>query len=207
MINVSFGTNASPIRSTIIDENTSIIDFCSENNIDYSRLTISIDGETIRGGDLEKSFKDFGVGVGSRERCYLLGVIKADNAVGIKVLGSHAILEFDHSIEDIIRTEHYAPELTQIKNADGEMIYKVSAVNGSGSIGKFGAGFGIDSNSMDGKAKIAIELPEGCDIKKYIAWNYGESIDHLQQIEATMNTGLEIGNSVEEHISEIVTIV
>ena len=44
--------------------------------IDYTRGVINLDGSSLGPGDLEKTFADFGI----TEKCYLLNVVKADNA-------------------------------------------------------------------------------------------------------------------------------
>jgi hypothetical protein len=44
--------------------------------IDYTAGIMNLDGSTLNPGDLDKTFADFGI----REKCYLLNVVKADNA-------------------------------------------------------------------------------------------------------------------------------
>ncbi len=44
--------------------------------IDYSRGSMHLDGATLQAGDLDKTFAELGI----QEKCFLLNVIKADNA-------------------------------------------------------------------------------------------------------------------------------
>lgn len=48
-----------------------------QNNIDYSRGTLHLDGATVKPGDLDKTFAELGI----TEKCYLISVVKADSAV------------------------------------------------------------------------------------------------------------------------------
>lgn len=207
MINVNYGVSSSTIRSAIVDENMTIREFLNSHDMDYSRLVVSLDAETIRGEALDGTFKDFGIGVGSRDKCYLLCVIKADNAVDIKVLGSTCVVTFEHSIEDIIRASHYTPDMLVVKDMNGEPIYKVDAVNGQGSIGKYGTGFGIDSNQTDSPARVNIEIPANCDPKKFIAWHYGDSIMNLEVVERQLTEAAQVTNAIENEVFGKITVI
>ena len=75
MIKVTIGNN---VRRTneILDENTTLREALEEAGIDYTRGVMNLDGSTLEAGDLDKTFADFGI----TEKCYLLNVVKADNA-------------------------------------------------------------------------------------------------------------------------------
>ena len=75
MIKVIVGNNAGRDR-VIIDENTTLKACQEENGIDYTRGSTHLDGSTLRPGDLEKTFADFGI----KETCSLLNIVKMDNA-------------------------------------------------------------------------------------------------------------------------------
>lgn len=75
MIKVTLGTNVER-NTVIIDENTTLRAALDDNSVDYTRGAMHLDGASLKPGDLDKSFKDFGI----TERCYLLNVAKADNA-------------------------------------------------------------------------------------------------------------------------------
>ena len=75
MIKVTIGNNLKR-ESVFVDENTTIRETLENNEIDYTTGMINLDGQTLMAGDMDKSFKDFGI----KEKCFLLKVVKADNA-------------------------------------------------------------------------------------------------------------------------------
>jgi len=75
MIKVTMGNNVKR-TSEILDENTTLREALEEAEIDYTRGIMNLDGSTLSPGDLDKTFADFGI----KEKCYLLNVVKADNA-------------------------------------------------------------------------------------------------------------------------------
>ena len=75
MIKVTMGNNVKR-TSEILDENTTLRDALESVDIDYTTGIMNLDGSTLSPGDLDKTFADFGI----TEKCYLLNVVKADNA-------------------------------------------------------------------------------------------------------------------------------
>ena len=75
MIKVTIGNNVKR-TSEILDENTTLREALESAEIDYTRGTMNLDGSTLNPGDLDKTFADFGI----VEKCFLLNVVKADNA-------------------------------------------------------------------------------------------------------------------------------
>lgn len=75
MIKVTIGNNVKR-EAVIIDANTTLRAALENNNIDYTSGVMHLDGSSLNPGDLDKTFADFGV----TEKCYLLNVVKADNA-------------------------------------------------------------------------------------------------------------------------------
>ncbi|MCI9626449.1 MAG: hypothetical protein HFI90_06665 [Clostridia bacterium] len=75
MIKVTMGNNVKR-TSEILDENTTLREALEAAEIDYTRGMMNLDGSTLAPGDLDKTFADFGI----TEKCYLLNVVKADNA-------------------------------------------------------------------------------------------------------------------------------
>ena len=75
MIKVTMGNNVKR-TGEIPDENTTLRDAPESVDIDYTTGIMSPDGSTLNPGDPDKTFADFGI----TEKCYLLNVVKADNA-------------------------------------------------------------------------------------------------------------------------------
>lgn len=75
MIKVTLGNNLKR-DAVIIDEQTTLRDALEDAGIDYTVGMMHLDGVSLRAGDLDKTFAEFGV----TDKCYLLNVVKADNA-------------------------------------------------------------------------------------------------------------------------------
>lgn len=75
MIKVTIGNNVKR-ESIIIDENTTLRKALEDNGINYTTGIMHLDGSSLNPGALDKTFADFGI----KEKCYLLNVVKADNA-------------------------------------------------------------------------------------------------------------------------------
>lgn len=75
MIKVTVGNNLKR-ESVIIDENTTLRNTLESQGVDYTRGVMHLDGSTLSPGDLDKTFADLGI----TEKCFLLNVVKADNA-------------------------------------------------------------------------------------------------------------------------------
>ena len=68
MIKVTVGNNVKR-ESVIIDENTTLRACLEANGVDYTRGVMHLDGSSLNPGDLDIT-----------EKCFLLNVVKADNA-------------------------------------------------------------------------------------------------------------------------------
>lgn len=75
MIKVICGNNLNK-NTVLVSEDTTLRSVLEENEIDYTRGQMNLDGYALQPGDLDKTFKDMGVS----SKCYLLNVVKADNA-------------------------------------------------------------------------------------------------------------------------------
>ena len=75
MIKVIVGNNAKR-EPVIVPPTTTLRAVLEQANIDYSRGVMHLDGSSLNPGDLDKTFADFGI----TEKCFLLNVVKADNA-------------------------------------------------------------------------------------------------------------------------------
>jgi len=75
MVKVTIGNNVKR-KTEILDENTTLRQALEDAEIDYSRGTMNLDGSSLGPGDLDKTFADLGIA----EKCFLLNVVKADNA-------------------------------------------------------------------------------------------------------------------------------
>lgn len=75
MVKVIVGTNTTK-ETAIVDSDRTLRSVLDERGIDYTRGSLTLDGCTLKPGDIDKTFIQMGIG----EKCYLLSVVKADNA-------------------------------------------------------------------------------------------------------------------------------
>lgn len=75
MIKVTVGNNVKR-DSKIVNPERTLRSVLEEANIDYTRGVMHLDGSSLQPGDLDKTFASFGI----TEKCFLLNVVKADNA-------------------------------------------------------------------------------------------------------------------------------
>lgn len=75
MIKVVVGNNVKR-ETVIVDANTTLRTVLEDNGIDYTSGTMHLDGSSLKPGEIDKTFSDLGI----TEKCYLLNVVKADNA-------------------------------------------------------------------------------------------------------------------------------
>ena len=75
MVQVTMGNNVKR-KTEIFDANTTLRAALEFAEIDYTTGIMNLDGSTLSPGDLDKTFADFGI----KEKCFLLNVVKADNA-------------------------------------------------------------------------------------------------------------------------------
>jgi hypothetical protein len=75
MIKVTVGNNVKR-ESVIIDPNSTLRAALENAGVDYTRGVMHLDGSSLNPGDLDKTFTSFGI----TEKCFLLNVVKADNA-------------------------------------------------------------------------------------------------------------------------------
>lgn len=75
MVKVVVGNNVKR-ESVIVDSSATLRTVLEDAGIDYTRGVMHLDGSSLQAGDLDKTFADFGI----TEKCFLLNVVKADNA-------------------------------------------------------------------------------------------------------------------------------
>lgn len=80
MIKVTVGNNVER-KAVIIPETTTLKQCLEDNGIDLSRGTIHLDGSSLQTGEINKTFAELGYdGTAGHDKCFLLNVVKADNA-------------------------------------------------------------------------------------------------------------------------------
>lgn len=75
MVKVTMGNNVKRYEH-IVPTDTTLRKALEEKGVDYARGMMTLNGAPLGPGDLDKTFACFGI----MEKCFLLGVVKADNA-------------------------------------------------------------------------------------------------------------------------------
>lgn len=181
MINVTIGNNTRR-HPVILDENTTLRSALEQNGIDYSVGMTSLDGTSLQPGDLDKTFAQFGI----TEKCYLLNVVKADNAACIKIVGNVAFIESGLTLANIKKLAKHrekALSLYEGEGAEKQEVFKVGAGVGDGSVSAYGVSFGTGTTE-DGRALVALRIPEGtADKKKWAMEKVSTAILKLNKVE------------------------
>lgn len=179
MLKVFVGNNINR-KAVMVSHDTTLRQVFEENEVDYGSGMNSLDGATLKTGDLDKSFAEMGV---TGDQCYLLNTAKAVNAVdGIKVLAQNAVIasSFERKqIEEIVKYRPKAMKLIDPETKDE--LFAVALTTGDGRIGKNGAEYG--TGKANGKACISLKIPDDKDVREYIEETVGVSILNLQKVE------------------------
>jgi hypothetical protein len=75
MVKVIVGNNVKR-ETVIVDSGSTLRSVLEDAGVDYSRGTMHLDGASLNPGDLSKTFAQIGI----TDKCFLLNVVKADNA-------------------------------------------------------------------------------------------------------------------------------
>lgn len=157
MMNIKLITNSD--RELLpVSENTTVRAFLDENSIDYHAASINLDGYTLRGAELDKTFGQ----LGAVDNTVLSAIVKTDNAANATVAGAACVITSAISLEDLKLIKKYRPKaLTAYAEGEKkEVVFKVMLENtAKGDVGPTAISF---SNvvSADGKATVTIDVTD-----------------------------------------------
>lgn len=205
MIQVIVGNNMGR-KNVIVDENTTLKKVLEENNVDYTVGMTSLDGATLGAGELNKTFAELGV----TEKCYLLNVVKADNAAKIKIAGRACVVESQFALDKIALLQKFRPKALSLFEGEGACkseVFKVGTGKGNGSINAFGASFG-SGETADNKAVITMMIPESVtDPKKWAEDTIGVAILNLNKVEEQFEAALAEVEAEQKSVRENITVI
>lgn len=79
-IKVILGNNVER-KSDVVEPTITLRQALEANDIDFTRGVMHLDGSSLNPGDLNKTFAELGYdGSEGKDKCFLLNVVKADNA-------------------------------------------------------------------------------------------------------------------------------
>lgn len=196
MIRVTIGSNMGKNVVTI-SEDTTLREALEAEGINYAVGTTSLDGSPLQPGQMDKTFADMGV----TEKCFLMNVVKADNASSAVVAGNVLVVTSDFTYDQLKKVAKYRPDALEEKNEDKEVIFVVgTAKTAAGRLNNYGAEFGTAKNAA-GKATITIQIEDGvADGKAWAAEKYGFAIQHLNKVEKAVAAQLAAVDADEKAI-------
>lgn len=124
----------------------------------------------------------------------------------ISVAGNAVVVTSSLKLEDIKKVAKYRPSaLILMGGEDGkEPIYAIEAVNGEGTINRNGASFGAETRTNKLATLTMIAPRVDGDISECIADYFGDSLDYLAALEASIPGVLaEIDESRQRVINSI----
>ena len=204
MINIKFITNSG--RETMPGpKNQTIRAALEEQNIDYHVAPPSLDGYTLRGAELDKTFAEMGAVDGAILSC----IIKTDNAAKAAVNGNALVLTSDANLDDLALIAKYRPKsllMSEGEGSDKKVVFRVAVgSDGMGGVSNCGVTFST-RKTADGKATVTVNLPadKAVDMES-IEDMVGPALLRLSKMEAGFAAVIEEikaeQKAVREHIS------
>ena len=203
MIKVVVGNNVKR-ESVIVDGNTTLRKVLEDAGIDYTRGVMHLDGSSLQAGDLDKTFAAFGI----TDKCFLLNVVKADNAAKVTIAGDAVVITSELTLEEIKTVEKYRPKaLTLMGGEDGkEPIFVLGT--GCADINQYGASFASAARDGSGKATITVMMcgQEPEDIKAAVADKFGAALVNIGKLEQVLPAVIEEIKAEREAIMGTISV-
>lgn len=129
----------------------------------------------------------------------------------IKVVGDVVVITSALKLDDLLMVQKYRPEaLTIMGGDDGKTpVFRIEARSGCpGSVSLYGITFGSAGYSDSGLATVVLPLsvPDGADVKDYVADKYGAAIANLSKLEGTVPAVLTAVNTERTALKSAITI-
>lgn len=104
----------------------------------------------------------------------------------ITICGDSMVITSKATLEDIKKLAKYRPNALELKSEDGkDVVFKVGATNGNGSINTYGASFGSASHDEKKLATITLPIPANVEDAEAYAEEYvGVAIINLNKVES-----------------------
>lgn len=118
----------------------------------------------------------------------------------IKVLGNVFAITSGFKYDELKRVQRFRPEALELKDADGDTLFQISVACSGG----FGNGCVVfDCKTPDEQALACVtadlpRIPEGKDVREYLADEVGGILANVNKIEQTLPGVLEEINAEHE---------
>lgn len=186
MIEVKLNNNINRTK-VIVDENKTVKQVLEEAGWDMTTGQTLLDGGLLRAEDMNQTLAELGV----TESCRISKVAKQDNAIGVSIIGSVAVIESALTPEQIRSVEKYRPDALTVVDKDDNPVFRMGTTNSQeGAINKFGASFGT-ATSVNGNATITIPWDNGDDAISRFVDKYGGALNFIKKLEENVLSQLE----------------
>lgn len=206
MIKVTLITNSGREWAMASEDDTprSILE---SKNVNYGVGKVTIDSVPLNMGDMDKPLGE----LVHNDSCYLVCVVKADNAAEATVMGNACVITSSVDLADYELVKKYRPEalvLYKGEGSDKEPVYAVGLTKVSaGSMNSQGATFGPTA-SAEGKATITLLIdPDEDDVKQMLEDKIGAGLLKLGQIEDSIAAIVEDIHAEQASVRERITVL
>ena len=182
MIKVTIVSN-NPRATVFVPKTKTVRQILEENNVAYANAAVSMDGCTLRPGDMDKSLEQHGI----TEKTTLSALANKDNAAQAVIIGSSCVIKSALTPDEIKQLKKLSPESLILTDEDGEPIFALDIDESTpGDINKIGACFG-NATSADGKATITIVLdPTAENPVELVYEKLGTALSYLDEMETQL---------------------
>jgi hypothetical protein len=179
MIKVTIVSN-NPRVTDIVAETKTVRQILEEHNVTYTNAAISMDGFTLKLGDLDKSLAQLGI----TEKTTISALANKDNAAQAIIVGSSCVIKSSLTPEEIKQLKKLHPEALVMDNEEGDPVFAIDIdENSPGSINSVGACFG-KATSVDGKATITTVMdPTQENPVDFVYEKLGAALSYLNEME------------------------
>ena len=204
MLNLTI-SNSMNRKTVIVNSAKTIRDIMTENGFEIGNAAVTIDGSTLRPGELDASLDTFGLNANVQH--FVNSVIKADNAASALLTGGALVIASSATLDQLRLLEKYRPEAMKLYDESGKnLLFHVGTCEGYGFLGAYGAAFGQFEDN-EGHATITLQIPE--DVTEKESWvmdTYGHALLKLNQIEQSYALRIAEARAEQEAIVELITV-
>lgn len=201
MMNIKLITNSD--RDLLpVSENTTVRSFLEENGVDYHAASINLDGYTLRGAELDKTFAQ----LGAVDNTILSAIIKTDNAATATVAGAACVITSAAKLEDLKLIKKYRPKALTMYEGDDkkEVSFRVMMENTpKGDVGATAISFS-NVASAGGCATVTIDVTDK-DMEA-VEDKIGAALLKLTKMEETFAAILDEIHAEQAQVREHITI-
>lgn len=200
MIKVTIVSNNPRVTDIVADTKT-VRQILEEHNVTYTNAAVSMDGFTLRLGDLDKSLAQLGI----TEKTTISALANKDNAAQAIIVGSSCVVKSALTPDEIKQLKKLHPEALVMTDEDGEPMFAIDIDEESpGSINSVGACFG-NATSADGKATITIVLDPTLENPVDVVYEkLGTALSYLKDMEEQLAEVIPTLAEEEARVKEMI---